>query len=307
MNRMTLSVVVPARNEEASLAATVTELQQSLDEQGIPHEIIVVDDNSTDGTGSVLQSLCQRDPRIRPLTRSAPVGFGRAIRAGLQVVEGDAVIIFMADRSDRPDDAVAYYRKLEEGYDCVFGSRFIRGSRVEGYPWLKLIVNRIVNKCIQWLFWCPFNDLTNAFKAYRTSVIRECEPFQASHFNITIEMSLGALIRRYHIAQIPIGWIGRACGVSKLRMVEMGRRYASTLVRLMAERFLIVDDVIAESLTRNVRREFRVSELEERVRSLEEAVRELRDGHVVNSTSTFPDASGAAGPESARWPTTDPK
>jgi dolichol-phosphate mannosyltransferase len=146
---------------------------------------------------------------------------------------------------------------------------------VEHYPLGKLIINRIVNKCIQWMFWCPFNDLTNAFKAYRMEVVRACGPYRASHFNITIEMSLGALIRRYQIAQIPIRWKGRGSGVSKLHVGEMGRRYASTLVKAMAEWFLTSDDVIAERLARTSSCEDQLAELEKRVRTLEMKMRQL--------------------------------
>ena len=133
------------------------------------------------------------DPAIRLVTRVPPGGFGRAIRSGLEAVSGDVVVIYMADLSDSPEDVVAYYRKIGEGYDCVFGSRFIRGSKVENYPRFKLFFNRVVNRCIQVMFWTRFNDLTNAFKAYRTAVIRDCGPYRACHFNLTIEMSLGAL------------------------------------------------------------------------------------------------------------------
>jgi dolichol-phosphate mannosyltransferase len=279
-----LSVVVPSRNEEESLPATVKELREVLDREAIPYEIIVVDDGSTDRTAAEVAKLCAGDPRIRSVKRRAPAGFGRAVRAGLAAVQGDVVIIYMADCSDSPADAVRYYRKLEEGYDCVFGSRFIKGSRVEGYPLLKLIINRIVNKCIQWLFWCPFNDLTNAFKAYRTEVIEECGPFRASHFNITIEMSLGALVRRYQIAEIPIDWKGRVAGVSKLRLLDMGRRYGSTLLKVMVERFLIADDVIADRLAARSEREdcfgrvgHRFCALEERLALAEQKIRALEE------------------------------
>ena len=101
-----------------------------------------------------------------------------AIRAGLEGVKGDVVVVYMADLSDSPEDVVAYYRKIREGYDCVFGSRFIKGSTVENYPIVKLVCNRIVNQGIRLLFWTRFNDLTNAFKAYRTAVIRDCGPYR---------------------------------------------------------------------------------------------------------------------------------
>jgi dolichol-phosphate mannosyltransferase len=241
-----LSVVIPAYNEEKNLPLVLGELQADLRRDHIPYEIIVVNDNSKDGTAAVIRSLMATDANIRTVNREPPGGFGRAIRAGLELVSGDVVVPYMADCSDHPHDVVAYYRKIEEGYDCVFGSRFIQGAEVVNYPRLKLIVNRVVNKCIQWLFWSPFNDLTNAFKAYRTTVIRDSGPYRACHFNITIEMSLSALIRNYRITEIPISWTGRTWGSSNLRLREMGRRYLSTLVKMLAEYVLISDDVLAE-------------------------------------------------------------
>ena len=82
----------------------------------------------------------------------------------------------MADGSDSPDDLVAFYRKLQEGYDCVFGSRFMRGARVVDYPWPKLVMNRLANFFIRVLFWSGYNDITNAFKLYRRSVIAGLQP-----------------------------------------------------------------------------------------------------------------------------------
>jgi dolichol-phosphate mannosyltransferase len=133
-----------------------------------------------------------------------------------------------------------------EGYDCVFGSRFVAGSTVHRYPTMKRIVNRVVNRAVQWMFWTPFNDLTNAFKAYRREVIEACGPYRACHFNITLEMSLSALIGGFRIAEIPISWEGRTWGSTNLRMLEMGRRYLCTLLMLFFQRMLISDDVRSE-------------------------------------------------------------
>src|SRR6202011_1004566 len=227
---MILSVVIPAYNEEKNIVKCLDELRSVVrDKYHIPYEIVVVDDNSSDGTEAVVRAEMARDPHTRLVKRKPPSGFGRAIRDGLAAVTGDIVVIYMADLSDDPEDVVAYYRKIaKEGYDCVYGSRFIKGSKVVNYPIVKRVVNRIVNKCIQYMFWTRYNDLTNAFKAYRTAVIRDCGPYKASHFNLPLEMSLSALIRRYNIVQIPIRWYGRTWGSSNLRLVQMGRRYLST-------------------------------------------------------------------------------
>jgi dolichol-phosphate mannosyltransferase len=277
-HKLRASFVIPAHNEEQNITTTVEGLRQMAREHGIPHEIIVVNDNSTDGTPEVIRALMAEDPAIRTVDRTPPGGFGRALRSGLELVTGDLVIIYMADQSDDPADALAYYRKIEEGYDCVFGSRFRRGSTVRHYPWLKLVINRLVNRCIQAMFFCRFNDLTNAFKAYRTEVLRECGPFRASHFNITLEMSLSALVHRYNITEIPISWHGRTWGSSNLRLSVMGRRYLQVLLKLFFERMLISDDVMAERLAHQARRmdtmaalRGRVEQLEGRVAALEQA------------------------------------
>src|SRR5262249_47739930 len=128
----------------------------------------------------------------------------------------------------------------------------------------------------KWVFWTRFNDLTNAFKAYRASVIRDCGPYRASHFNITIEMSLGALIRRYHIAQIPIRWYGRNWGSSKLRLREMGRRYLSTLLMVFFQRVLVSDDLMAERLGSNHSYTRQLADLEARIDQLEHKLDGLR-------------------------------
>jgi dolichol-phosphate mannosyltransferase len=268
-NQLLLSVVIPAHNEEENLGSTVEELARVLDDEGIPFEMILVNDNSSDGTQRVAEALAARRPEVRVVARRHLGGFGRAVRAGLAVFRGDAVVIVMADRSDDPRDVVRYYRKIEEGYDCVFGSRFRKGSTLSGYPPRKLVANRLVNKGIQLLFWTGFNDLTNAFKAYRRSVILECGPYSSSHFNLTIEMSLNALIRRYHIAEIPIHWYGRTWGASNLSVFRMGRRYLSVLLKLFFERMLVSDDILEERLVERSWQADRLRVLEERVEKLE--------------------------------------
>jgi dolichol-phosphate mannosyltransferase len=282
---MLFSIVIPAHNEEDNLAPTVEELARLLDLEHIPHEIIVVDDNSSDLTGATARELATRFRQLRVVTRKRMPGFGRAVRAGLEAVRGDAVTIVMADRSDDPRDAVRYYRKLEEGYDCVFGSRFRSGSRVEHYPRPKLIVNRIVNHAIRWLFWTRFNDLTNAFKAYRTEVIRACGPYSSSHFNLIIEMSLSALIRRYHIAEIPISWYGRTWGASKLSVLEMGRRYLVVVLKMFFDKLLIGDDILEERLVARNRSEERMRELEARVQRVETGLESLETAKAIPGTS----------------------
>jgi dolichol-phosphate mannosyltransferase len=220
------SVVIPARDEEESLPATLRDIYTTFSAVNVPHEIIVVDDGSKDATWSVLQSLKAEIPTLAPTQNKGKNGFGRAIVHGLNQMKGDAVVIMMADASDAPADAVKYWRLLnDQGFDCAFGSRFIKGGEVIDYPRVKLFVNRLANFFVRIGFNIRLNDTTNAFKAYRRTVIDGCRPFLAPHFNLTVELPLKAIVRGYTFSITPISWRNRKYGVAKLKIKEMGSRY----------------------------------------------------------------------------------
>src|SRR5215470_5833310 len=155
---MKLSVVMPAQNEEGSVGATVEGVVAVLERERIDYEIVVVNDDSEDSTEAVVAAIGERNPRVRCHRSHYERGFGMAIRAGLDVFQGDAVAIVMADASDDPEDLVRYHRLLEEGYDCAFGSRFVPGAKVHDYPRLKLTINRLANWFIRILFRHRYND-----------------------------------------------------------------------------------------------------------------------------------------------------
>jgi len=233
-----LSVVIPAHNEEGSIGETLAMLVSTLDEEAIEHEVIVVDDSSTDKTAAVVEAFAAGSPQVRCLPSPYRNGFGFAVRAGLEAFEGDAVAIVMADGSDSPRDLVAYQRLLEEGYECAFGSRFMPGSAVHDYPRTKLIMNRIVNWGIRLLFRHGYNDTTNAFKAYRREVIENAQPFLSHHFNLTVELPLKAVVRGYSYGIVPISWTNRTSGSSKLKLNEMGSRYLFIVLYVFLEHHL---------------------------------------------------------------------
>jgi dolichol-phosphate mannosyltransferase len=152
-------------------------------------------------------------------------------------MHGDAVVIMMADESDSPGDVVRYWEKLNEGHECVFGSRFIKGGGVVDYPRLKLLMNRFVNFWIRHFFRIPLNDTTNAFKAYRREVIEGCRPLISPHFNLTVEIPLKAIVRGYTWTIIPITWRNRRAGEAKLKLKEMGSRYFFIIAYVWLEKF----------------------------------------------------------------------
>lgn len=232
-----LSVIIPAKDEEGCIESTVRHLHLELTLNHIIHEIVVVDDGSEDETWQILTNLTASVPTLRPLKNSGEKGFGRAIVSGIDNSAGDAVIVMMADESDDCRDVVRYWKYLQEGYDCVFGSRFVKGGGVVDYPWMKLRLNRFANFIIRCLFGIRFNDTTNAFKAYRRSTLDGCRPFLSPHFNLTVELPLKAIVRGYSWKVMPITWRNRRTGIAKLKIREMGSRYFFIVAYVWLEKY----------------------------------------------------------------------
>lgn len=236
--KMLLSVVMPARDEEGCIEGTVSTLTGTLAAAQIPYEIVIVDDGSEDATAAIVQKLAALDSAIRLIENRGRHGFGLAVRKGLEYFRGDCVAVFMADASDSPDDLVRYYRIIEEGYDCAFGSRFIKGGGIIDYPRRKLLLNRLANTFVSALFRLSYNDVTNAFKCYRREVVEHMQPLISPHFNLTVEMPLKAIVRGFSYRVTPITWTNRQTGVSKLKIKEMGSRYLFIVLYLWLEKYL---------------------------------------------------------------------
>jgi dolichol-phosphate mannosyltransferase len=233
-----LSVVIPAHDEEGSVGETVEGIVTTLSREEIEHDVLVIDDSSADRTAAIVGEISSRRPQVRCYPSHYRPGFGFAVRSGLERFEGDAVAIVMADGSDSPEDLVSYYRLLEQGYECAFGSRFMPGSVVRDYPRSKLVLNRIVNFGIRVLFRHGYNDTTNAFKAYRREVIESVQPLLSHHFNLTVELPLKAVVRGFSYGIVPISWSNRKAGASKLALNEMGSRYMFIVLYVFLEHHL---------------------------------------------------------------------
>jgi dolichol-phosphate mannosyltransferase len=243
-----LSVIIPARNEDGCIASTVEHLYVELRINRIEHEIIVIDDGSTDSTWAVLNASGVRVPTLVALQNTGPHGFGRAVTLGFHHMCGDAAVVMMADESDDCRDVVTYWKLLNEGWDAVFGSRFIRGGGVIGYPWHKLLLNRMANMFLRILFHSGVNDTTNAFKAYRRTVIEGSRPFLSPHFNLTVELPLKTIVRGYSWTVTPITWKNRRSGLSKLKIREMGSRYLFIALYCWLEKYFSCGDYRRPSL-----------------------------------------------------------
>ncbi len=234
---MKLSIIIPAHNEEGSIVQTISCLYEKLRDENIEHEIIVVNDNSSDDTEKILQDLQTKILTLVYYNNEPPNGFGFAVRYGLNHFTGDCVAIMMADLSDSPDDLVKFYRKMQEGYDCVFGNRWGKEGEVIDYPPTKKFLNRLANHLVKTSFRIKYNDCTNAFKLYRRETVEGLKPFLSPHFNLTLELPLKAIVRGYSYAIVPNSWRNRQVGESKLKVKEMGSRYFFILLYCLIEKY----------------------------------------------------------------------
>jgi dolichol-phosphate mannosyltransferase len=172
------------------------------------------------------------------VTNLGPNGFGYAVRYGLERFSGDCVAVMMADLSDSPHDLVKFYETMVEGdFDCVFGSRFVKGGKTIDYPEMKKVINRVANAIIRVVMNIKYNDTTNAFKLYKRHTIEGVKPFLSPHFNLTIELPLKAIIRGFSFAVVPNSWTNRKYGESKLKIREMGSRYFFILMYCFIEKY----------------------------------------------------------------------
>lgn len=237
-----LSLVIPAHNEEGCIRETIVSFNKVLKKNKIPHEILVINDNSSDKTEDILNEMKCSIKELNFVNNTPPNGFGFAVRKGLENFSGDYVAVVMADLSDNPKDLVMMYKKALKGFDCVFGSRFNKKAKIIDYPLHKLFLNRFVNNIIKLLFFIKYNDVTNAFKMYSRETINGLKPFLSNHFNLTVELPLKAIVRGYSYSVIPTDWTNRKSGISKLKIKEMGGRYFFIILYCYLEKLLSMGD-----------------------------------------------------------------
>jgi uncharacterized protein (TIRG00374 family) len=231
-----ISCVVPARNEEGNIAAVVDALSPALASSPFirDYEIIIVNDNSTDSTGRLIDSLAQKDHHIHPVHRTSSPGFGNAVKSGIAEAKGDIVIPFMGDLSDNPRDIPRLIERIGEGYDIAYGSRFVEGGSLNNYPREKLIANRTFNNLVRLSFGMPNRDITNAFKAYRKEVLDSIgiDNLESSGFDLTVEIPIKAHILGFRSSEVPVSWYDRTAGEAKLKLSRNGWIYGKRFMSL---------------------------------------------------------------------------
>ena len=238
-----VNIIIPLKNEESGIQNLIENLVPVIKKIEKEINVTLIDDHSSDKTWEVIQDYEKKFSFIKGKKNKNITGIGNAIKFGIEENQKDALIIFMGDCSDDPNDIMTYIKYLEEGYDCVFGSRFIKGSKLYNYPLAKLFLNRLGNSFIRMLFLIKYNDVTNAFKAYKKGALRKCNPIVSQHFSINAELALKSIIRGFKYKIVPISWTNRKKGISKFYIKEMGNRYFFTILYVFLEKILLKEDI----------------------------------------------------------------
>lgn len=233
-----LTILIPVKNEEQNVKHIIDEIENKIK---INYEILFVNDFSEDHTHKVIENLKNEKKNIF-IVNNQKEGLGESVKNGMKYSNGKYLAILMCDASDDLNDLNKYYHEIKNNnLDAVFGSRFLNTSRVEGYPKMKLFLNRIFNYLISLLYLNKYNDYTNAFKIYKKETLIKLEPIVSESFNVFLEIPLKIINRNYKYKIIPINWFGRKIGESKFKFNELKSKYIFTLIYCFAEKILILN------------------------------------------------------------------
>lgn len=232
------SIVIPCRNEQDVIKKTLFQIIRRL--KKFNFEIIVIDDNSSDLTYKITKTLSKKSKKIK-VFKNKNQGLGPAINLAIAKSRGKYLCIMMSDLSDSLNDLIKYFINIRKNnYDAVFGSRFIKNSKIIDYPIRKLILNRIFNLFVKLFFKTNLNDFTNAFKIYKKSSLLKILPIVSENFNVFLELPLKFISRNMKYKIIPIKWQNRKVGKSKFKIHELRSKYLFTLLFCYFEKILII-------------------------------------------------------------------
>ena len=218
-----VDLIIPVYNEGANIGRALEELYTHVP---IPKRVLIVYDFEGDDTLPVVRELMPRYPGVELVRNTLGKGVLNAIRAGIAAARAEVVIITMADLSD---DVAIVPRMValirDEGYDIVCASRYMRGGRQIGGPRLKKLLSRAAGVSLHHLAGLPTHDATNAFRAYRRSVLAETEIESRGGFEYSLEITVKAFAAGRRITEVPSTWRDRSAGQSRFRLRQWLPQY----------------------------------------------------------------------------------
>lgn len=208
-------------NEEENILKVIQQLENSLK---FEHEIIVINDHSTDSTKEIINDLRKDYKNISIVDNKNPKGFANALKTGFGATNSDFIVPVMADLCDDSETINRMYEKINEGFDIVCGSRYMKGGKKIGGPFLKSFFSRFVSISLHILIGLPTHDIANAFKMYRKSIFDNIK-VEGKSFEISMEIPLKAYFKDFRITEIPTVWNERKAGKSNFKALKLTPNY----------------------------------------------------------------------------------
>jgi glycosyltransferase involved in cell wall biosynthesis len=218
---MKLSIIVPAHNEEDNIAEVIKKIEEVI---SLDHELVVVNDHSTDATRAIVEDIVHRYSNVRVVDNKDAPGFANAIKAGFKNIQTDVVVLVMADLCDDLNIILEMYNKIDSGYDIVCGARYIKGGARLGGSRLKAFFSFFVSWSLYYLLGLPTHDIANAFKMYRKKVIDKID-IKAKSFEISMEIPLKGYYLGFKMTEVPTVWRERTKGKSNFKMFKLLPNY----------------------------------------------------------------------------------
>ena len=208
--------VMPVHNEGPNIERALAELYQKVP---IAKRVLIVYDAEDDDTVPVVRALAPAYPGVTLVRNERGPGVLNAVRAGFDAAESDVIIVTMADLSDDVAVAPEMVRRIREGEaDIVCASRYMRGGKQVGGPWLKVLLSRWAGVSLHVLAGFPTHDATNAFRAYRRSVIQRFPIESTGGFEYSLELTAKAHAAGLAVAEVPATWNDRVAGQAQFRL-----------------------------------------------------------------------------------------
>lgn len=216
-----LGIIIPVYNEAENIALTLTAIEEKV---STPHSIYILYDFEEDTTLPQVKKFSTQSTQIRCVRNLTP-GVVNAIKTGLTVAREPCLLVTMADLSDDYSIVDSMCRKMDEGYDIVCASRYMRGGKQLGGPFLKKTLSRLASLSLKVLSGIPTHDVTNSFKLYRKTLIDSITLESSGGFEIGMEIVVKAFLKGYKIAEIPSVWTDRQHGKSRFKLLKWAPNY----------------------------------------------------------------------------------
>lgn len=217
-----LSIIIPVYNEGKNIKRTIAEINNKVN---APSIIYIIYDDENDDTIPAVKEVIHKASNILLLKNEYGKGFVNAIRTGINKAEGSVILIIMGDASDDLSNVDQMLRSINDGSDIVCGSRYMKGGKQIGGPWLKKLLSKAAGISLHYLTGIPTHDATNSFKMYKKQYFNEINIESKGGFEFGIEMVVKAFKKKHKIAEVPCTWRDSQEKESRFRLWQWLPKY----------------------------------------------------------------------------------